>query len=315
MGILSWLTGSAKKNLEDAAQLSATEASKCAEDLANGKSISFSMGEFQIAVNVEQQKVIVNTTELFPWEFARRVFYKTSAHSTGGWQPVIGGNGGSVYVAGKSFCAHKTEKLEILRLSAQQERYLATESNFSSFTGEPNSRCFWANLDLNTLVMGDNGEKVKCVAAVTDYSAGVALNQVVELSIAIEKWCMAETEKHYLELAEGEFDDICTKAGLAENYFKKHDGASRFRPAQGVGIDHLGKMVVMKGDDIWMGSLLGAFAQIVDKTLDVKVDDPTYRERHLTERHLMIFENQPREVLVEWEERINLLAKKLAAAA
>jgi hypothetical protein len=45
--------------------------------------------------------------------------------------------------------------------------------------------------------------------------------------------------------------------------------------------------------------------------LDVKVNDPSFRQQNLAERHLEVLSGSPRGELVEWEERINLLAKEL----
>ena len=71
--------------------------------------------------------------------------------------------------------------------------------------------------------------------------------------------------------------------------------------------------VYENGKVMWNGKLVGAMAKIAGDQLDIRVEDAAYRDQHLTQRHILVLKGKPREELVEWMERINLIAKQAAA--
>jgi len=127
------------------------------------------------------------------------------------------------------------------------------------------------------------------------------------------KKIQVEGEIFAQESASNALDLLSASAGLDKEFLSKArwgaDGALR----EVIAVDRSGNSVVIYNDgaDTWTGTLKGASAQIIDNKLEVKVDDAAYRDQYLSDRHFTILLDQPRDVLVEWESRINLLATKL----
>lgn len=62
------------------------------------------------------------------------------------------------------------------------------------------------------------------------------------------------------------------------------------------------------GGEPWTGDWRGASARVVDDRLQVQVDDPAWRHRHLSERRFTLGERWTAEERQAWADRINLLA-------
>jgi len=135
-----------------------------------------------------------------------------------------------------------------------------------------------------------------------------------ELSTLISDFFIGNRKDSAAKIAQVALDNLIRQAGMADDYFQlvKWNGDGVL--SEVIAVDRSGKAVIFdnNGENIWMGSLNGASAEIAGTHLDVKVDDPVYREQKLSERHFIILGGEPRDVLVAWEERINLIAKKLA---
>lgn len=112
------------------------------------------------------------------------------------------------------------------------------------------------------------------------------------------------------EKASNALDFLIANAGLDKEYLSKSSWGADGVLSEVIAVDRSGKSVAIydNGAGTWKGNLKGASAQIIDNKLEVKVDDSAYRDQHLSDRHFTILAGQPRDVLLEWESRINLLA-------
>lgn len=345
MGIFSWLTGSEKNKGELIKDVFADMFQR-QSDFECGKTTSFQIGNFHFAIDKEKNLIILNhSIEIRPHEFAWCKYDKTTHHSStggGSMQTVFTSTGmGSVYIPGPvtgGGSSTKCSQLKIIRLTESQAMFLAELSRvdaklYHSVMKEVHvgngdlavkySKQLLPNIDLDVMVLGDAGGKVECVAEIDMMGRDDGLIRFIDLTAI---WCERSAAQYYYDRAQIELGEICVKAGLNENYIKLASGNWYFAAMEeGIAVDRSGKMVVLTnyGAETWIGTLKGASAKIVDLStanekkykLDVKVDDPAYRAENMTERHFVILGSQPYEVLVEWEERINLLAKNAVAVA
>lgn len=335
MGIFSWLTGSAKNDeSKDAGKdwLQITKDFKC------GKTTSFQLGNFHLAIDKVKNLIILNhSIGMHPHEFAWCQYTATTYSKGGGGgsvQTITTSNGGigSVYIPGPyipSSSYTTCQRVKIIRLTEPQDRFLAElervdDKLCSSVMPYRHIKEFVKNIDIDAMVLGDSGGKVECIAEIDMKYQNVFSKDFFS---AVGEWCYENSKNYYRDRAQIELGEICVKAGLNENHFKLASGEWHFHFAameDGIAVDRSGKIFVLTnyGAETWTGTLKGGFAKIVDLStanekkykLDVKVDDPAYRAENMTERHFVILGGQPYEVLAEWEERINLLAKNAAAA-
>jgi len=239
----------------------------------------------KINVDMERHMVIVNGSEVAPSEYSysEHSISKKVSYNTGGYQAVTGPGAaagswetkGHVYVPGESGSYHESVGLEV--------KIKKTDSIVAS-----------AKFTLHKDAKASSDALLKVLAKV-------------------QAWC-DEAKKG---TALNTLDSLCQQAGMESDYFNKSYWDNQGVLRWAIAVDRNGKAVAVydEGAVTWIGTLKAASAQIIDNKLEVKVDDAAYRNKHVTERRFMILEKQPREVLVEWEDRINLLAKKASESA
>src|SRR5262249_32754350 len=126
-----------------------------------------------------------------------------------------------------------------------------------------------------------------------------------------EREAKAATIRNAEEAAKRAISDICRQAGLDSDRFLSASWDLHGALTDLIAADRRGNAgaVAGGGKERWIGSLRGAAADIYGGALEVRVDDPEFRRQALKERRYTILRDQPREVLVEWRDRINLLSK------
>lgn len=310
MGVFSWLTGSDKAV--------AACRRRAADFLVEDGVTTFSMGDFHIEVDKEKQLIVINhSIKLTPNEFSWCRVLKTVVYSgsSGGYTHTINtsnGGVGSVYIPGQytpGGSYDTTVGVKFIRLTENQQRDIKLfkyggEREISSKTSVNMKSVFECDFSKKS-----EWEYVLFECNINSKSLRVGILHKVA------KWCDAVVNISDQKTALSTLDSLRDQAGLDDDNFHIIKWAEGGVITSLVAADRAGKVVLKSRADSWMGSLRGASAQIVDNELDVKVDDPVYREQKLSERHFIILGGEPRDVLVAWEERINLLANKLADSA
>lgn len=74
--------------------------------------------------------------------------------------------------------------------------------------------------------------------------------------------------------------------------------------------DGRGGAVYNNGQNSWRGSWRNAVVNDVNETLEIQVDDPSYRSKRLKEHRFVIPNNWKREERLEWFDRIRILSAK-----
>lgn len=258
---------------------------------ADASFMTFTSRVFSITVDQVNNQVVVNNNITIPYDqfsYDTSVDKKLVHYNTGGTKTVNGSNGavGSVYVPGESGSYDKS---------------------------------------VGYLVKIINSEKRQKVAVVTlSLSQKHEYEFVNKILSRIEQWCKAEVSRSKIEqvtrVVDGNLTKFLEQAGLAYDggkncfcsYINNDDGSLNTV----IAVDRSGKAAFLydQGKKSWVGTLKGAVAKVVNGILDVKLEDPAYREKYMAELHIMTFEKQSHDLLMEWEERINLIAKSAALA-
>lgn len=255
----------------------------------NLDAMTFARCDLKFSVDREKGLVIINEYS-YPIEKFTYETYETNevkAYNTGGNQTVYGSGGvvGTVYVPGETKTYNKPSGYSVFICGHR-------------FLFEYAWKC-------QPTLTSDN--KINCYNAMVEKSYSV----LIEVLKRVEQISSSKST----EVAEGLFIQLIEKAGICKDciYNRSYD-PQLMKLTQAIAVDKTGKAVVVynNGAGTWMGSLKGATAQVVNNKLELKVDDPAYREKHLAERRFSLLEGEKREVLVEWEDRINMLAKSAA---
>ncbi|MBA4382227.1 MAG: hypothetical protein C0406_06630 [Sideroxydans sp.] len=247
---------------------------------ANVEEMFYSRHDLTVSVNKEKRQVVVNGIEIPPAEFSYDTseISKTVTTNTGGTQTVYGSGGavGTVYVPGTSGSYKKVTGVKVT-ISRSGKEVITVK--FST----------WRMRNLVSL-----GE----------------LGKVLE---KVQAWCDEQKKDSALNA----LDALCQQADMESDCFKKSFWDEQGVLQWAIAADRKGKAVAVynNGAETWSGSLIGASAQIVDNKLEIKVNDSAYREKNLSDRVFIVLIKESRNTLVEWESRINLLAKNAEASA
>ncbi len=109
--------------------------------------------------------------------------------------------------------------------------------------------------------------------------------------------------------------DMAEQAGLADELWNWHNFSTQPESAgkllNAIGADRQGRGFVIcnQGQSQWIGSWKGARVQESSKGLDIQVNDPEYRHRHMTERRFCVGETWTVQKCQEWASRIRLLSQ------
>lgn len=232
----------------------------------------YSRDGFALHVDKVRKLVIVNGNEISPLDFSyfESDITKLVNYDTGGNQTVYGNSGGSV---GTVYVPGKSGSYQ----ENMGKRILIRKQNHDVCTTEFS------------------------LAFTDSYTA------LIGVLSKVKAWCQSQAK----ETASSVLDTVCANAGMGKDSINKARWGKDGVLLEAIAVDRTGKAaaVYREGAETWTGTLNGASASIIDGKLEVKVDDPEYRSKHLTERRFAVFDKEPREVLVEWEDRINLLAK------
>lgn len=269
---------------------------KDAKFSADVNAMSYSRHNLNICVDQEKQIVMANGMSIPLVDFSYKTYPKTKkvSYNTGGNQTVYGSGGavGTVYVPGESgsYEKHIGDVVDIKKkgeVVCSVQLALSSKSSFDALIGVLNNINNWRDKIAQKVIAKEQDRVAAEVKAVA-----------IEASNAAQK-----------SLAK-----LCDQAKLEKDFKNISCWNSSGMLTEAIAVDRSGKALAVynKGASTWMGTLKGASAQIVGDKLELKVDDPAYREKHLTERRFSLLEKEPREMLVEWEDRINLLAKTAA---
>lgn len=242
---------------------------------ANVEEMSFSRRGFKLHVDQASKFVVVNGTKISPQEFSWREWMKHWSFGGGGGQALYNANGTVVGHMGGS----SSPWIEITR---------------------------GYNVDFFS-----NGKKVRTEKF--SRRAKRSHEALIEVLTSVDAWC----KKAIKQKAFDALDAHCKVAGIEKGYkcLARWDKSGEL--LEGLAADQAGKVLVILNKDAapWLGTLVGASAQIVNDVLEFRVDDPAYRAAHMADRHFRMFKGTAREHLVEWESRINLLSKQVGATA
>lgn len=243
--------------------------------ISDEDSMSYSRDGFKLHVDKARKLVVVDGCEISPFDFSyvERNITKEVTYNTGGNQTVYGNTGGSI---GSVYVPGESGSYQEdigKRIQIQKQHQNVSTVEFSS-------------------------------QQIDSHSA------LLRVLIQVKAWCESQAK----DTASDALEVLCASAGMGVDSFNKARWSKDGVLLEAIVVDRTGKAaaVYKEGGETWIGTLNGASASIIDGKLEVKVDDPEYRSKHLTERRFAVFDKEPREVLVEWEDRINLLAKGAA---
>jgi hypothetical protein len=143
------------------------------------------------------------------------------------------------------------------------------------------------------------------------------LQKIKEKQITLEKEQKHQAAEQAKQAAIVERNSYVTKTLLDEGFDKaqtfylstaKPDG--HLSELLAVNKSGLGLFIDNSGDK-WVGSLSKALATFEDNSLKVKLHDEEYRLSQLKERRFALLANQDKNLIMEWVDRINILAEQL----